>query len=1093
MTQPIGEEFIRIRPDLSAFRAELNAQLQGALRGAATQAAAATAPLAQATDRVTRGGVILPSTVKSVENLGAAAAKTTPRMRELGDATRRPREATDELDRAVRNAERSTGRYARGLIAATAASSGFFRAVSFASGAFLVGAAVGATIGAAVTEFTEMTRVGAQTAAVLRATGEAANVTAQQMDALATAQLRLTGTDDELIKQAGNVLFTFRNIRNETGRGNDVFNRSVRAVQDISAVFRTDLRGSAVQLGKALQDPVRGVTALRRSGISLTQGQRDLIKELVRTGRILTAQKLILGEVERQVGGTAAAYGRTLPGRLAIMREEAVNSLGEFVKRVSESDDATKAFERTMGALRDTFATFRNIAVGTASAFAQIAEATRLTDLGRAAAGSAEFVRTIAQAVGAFVAFRLALRAVTAAQNLYVRATTVATAATAAEGAAAAAATTRISLASAALGALRGPLGIALGLTAVTVGFIKLREAVENAPGTFKATERALNDLNDAIERNVNLRSRLAGQSEDVSLGRFNVQAAERDLARAEAALQASTAAEGSLEQIALTNRVRDATQKLADATRDLRDAERGRDVTLERIRTSERQRGELIRRTTRDVLENVRALGTQARVLRLGLFGQNFELPSFFGRDTASAATQLAQFDNLVRDLAASGSVLDARLGRALRAIKDTLNTMPTERQVRVVVSILGRGLTTNQALQAIGIGREAGTEQIRLRGLAAVGADASLEQEFLRQKAILATLRQKEQQARKNLAVQRQEVRAAREAVAAASEARTTAVQALADAQRGLSDAVSALRQTIIDSHNAVVAAIQASREAVRAAISDAKQNLDSLGDTLGGLLERAAQEVGQARGSGRFGELRERIRRGEGGPETIQAAQQVAFALQSQPNNAAEDLTKALNLLTDDLNTGLVRSMPEFNRRLAQATQGIDLKELRRIDPLLARQITRYINALRRQAGEILARGRPGAVQPQFVSIGNAIREGQKSIADARRQAAADIRAATRNVSDAQRDVADAVEDVAKAERQLRQALIALRREQAKETRLNTVATNRHRRVLEQNNRLLRTRFVPLFQAGSKPKPRGARAQETTEVTQARAQGP
>jgi len=70
-----------------------------------------------------------------------------------------------------------------------------------------------------------------------------------------------------------------------------------------------------------LQDPIRGVTALRRTGISFTASQLDTIKAMVESNRILDAQKLILGEVNKQVEGSAAAYGTTLEGQLQRARK----------------------------------------------------------------------------------------------------------------------------------------------------------------------------------------------------------------------------------------------------------------------------------------------------------------------------------------------------------------------------------------------------------------------------------------------------------------------------------------------------------------------------------------------------------------------------------------------------------------------------------------------------------------------------------------------------------------------------------------------------------------------------------------------------
>lgn len=79
-------------------------------------------------------------------------------------------------------------------------------------------------------------------------------------------------------------------------------------------MFGQDLRSSAVQLGKALEDPVQGITALRRVEVSFSASQRELIGTLVETGQVAEAQRLILDALERQVGGAGTAKASGLTG-----------------------------------------------------------------------------------------------------------------------------------------------------------------------------------------------------------------------------------------------------------------------------------------------------------------------------------------------------------------------------------------------------------------------------------------------------------------------------------------------------------------------------------------------------------------------------------------------------------------------------------------------------------------------------------------------------------------------------------------------------------------------------------------------------------
>jgi len=149
-------------------------------------------------------------------------------------------------------------------------------------------------------------KVMAQTEAIIKATGGAAGVTAAQVEKMSTKLSMQIGVDDELIQKSANLLLTFKQIQNQVGENNNIFDRAVVTAQDLGNVFGS-ADGAAIQLGKALSDPVKGITALRRAGINFTEQQKEQIKTLVESGDVLGAQKLILAEIESQVGGTAAA------------------------------------------------------------------------------------------------------------------------------------------------------------------------------------------------------------------------------------------------------------------------------------------------------------------------------------------------------------------------------------------------------------------------------------------------------------------------------------------------------------------------------------------------------------------------------------------------------------------------------------------------------------------------------------------------------------------------------------------------------------------------------------------------------------------
>jgi hypothetical protein len=158
-----------------------------------------------------------------------------------------------------------------------------------------------------IAEAQEAIKVNAATAQIIKATGSAANVTADQVADLSQRISEQIAVDDELIQTSANLILTFKNVRNEGTGLAAVFDRTVLAAQDLSAAGFGDAESAAKMLGKALNDPKLGLTALSRAGVTFTEQQKDQIKTLTEGGDVLKAQQLILAEVESQVGGVAGA------------------------------------------------------------------------------------------------------------------------------------------------------------------------------------------------------------------------------------------------------------------------------------------------------------------------------------------------------------------------------------------------------------------------------------------------------------------------------------------------------------------------------------------------------------------------------------------------------------------------------------------------------------------------------------------------------------------------------------------------------------------------------------------------------------------
>ena len=138
-------------------------------------------------------------------------------------------------------------------------------------------------------------------AQALKTTGNAAGVTADELKKAASELQNLSNFGDEqILAEVSNSLLTFKNIAGDT------FMRTQQIVVDMAAKFGS-LQNSAMQVGFALNDPIEGLTRLRRTGIQFTDDQQNLIKSLTETGRVAEAQAIVLSELETQFGGLAQA------------------------------------------------------------------------------------------------------------------------------------------------------------------------------------------------------------------------------------------------------------------------------------------------------------------------------------------------------------------------------------------------------------------------------------------------------------------------------------------------------------------------------------------------------------------------------------------------------------------------------------------------------------------------------------------------------------------------------------------------------------------------------------------------------------------
>jgi phage-related protein len=137
--------------------------------------------------------------------------------------------------------------------------------------------------------------------------GEATQEVSNRLVKLAEKTALNTGVDQNAIKLTQAKLLTFVDLAKTADEVGGSFDRATQAAIDLAAAGFGEASQNAVQLGKALQDPIKGITALARSGVTFTEVEKERIQTLVDSNKLGEAQAMILEAIEKQVGGTAAA------------------------------------------------------------------------------------------------------------------------------------------------------------------------------------------------------------------------------------------------------------------------------------------------------------------------------------------------------------------------------------------------------------------------------------------------------------------------------------------------------------------------------------------------------------------------------------------------------------------------------------------------------------------------------------------------------------------------------------------------------------------------------------------------------------------
>lgn len=151
---------------------------------------------------------------------------------------------------------------------------------------------------------------------VIRSTGGVAGKSADDIYEMAQALQDTTTFSADAAVAAQGVLLQFKNVRG------DVFDRVVKSAADFAATTGDDLSSAMDKLGRAIDDPIVGLGRLRTEGIRFSASEKQMIQQMIYSGKVMEAQNFILDRVAGTFGGAAQEKAKTFSGQI-----ERINNL----------------------------------------------------------------------------------------------------------------------------------------------------------------------------------------------------------------------------------------------------------------------------------------------------------------------------------------------------------------------------------------------------------------------------------------------------------------------------------------------------------------------------------------------------------------------------------------------------------------------------------------------------------------------------------------------------------------------------------------------------------------------------------------------
>ncbi len=180
-------------------------------------------------------------------------------------------------------------------------------------------------LGKGISSAAEAERIFRRLDAVLKLAGNAAGLTAGEIDGFAGELERATGIAKNEINAAAAALATYTNISGERFKG------VIKLSTDMVAVYGGNLREWSDKIARAIDDPIQGFAALKRAGFQLTDAQLETVEAMRKVGDVAGYQTEMINILSDSLGGAAGAENKGAAGAAG----RATRAIGAFFEELS--------------------------------------------------------------------------------------------------------------------------------------------------------------------------------------------------------------------------------------------------------------------------------------------------------------------------------------------------------------------------------------------------------------------------------------------------------------------------------------------------------------------------------------------------------------------------------------------------------------------------------------------------------------------------------------------------------------------------------------------------------------------------------------